>query len=343
MNTTGTPRIVEQLLGESGKRIRSYFKIPPQGDARIWDRISKIEGDEKIERWLMTYRKKTEDGLLDHDEPWLTLVALYGIFGSQNDLTTHERIGALNRLLSDVFEKRHDSPEPPRFDALEGAYLEVKLPEILRYREFIRHTIFCNGAYHLYPDVKRTLETKLKKANASFEGNTNLDALISGRTAGRHTHILIEAKFMSDISKDITYVPVRNQIARTIDCGVDLTTKQGKDLDGLKDFWFLLLTPGIFRNLWYGGPAASPFAPFSPETSRLYCQKMCDYLDADMIRRDLPHWDGILRKEDWALISNHIGWLTYEEIFKKVIVNGSLEIDVKEDYRSFFADRCMAP
>ena len=70
---------------------------------------------------------------------------------------------------------------------------------------------------------------------------------------------------------------------------------------------------------------------------------MCDYLDADMLRRDLPHWDGILKREDWGLISSHIGWLTYEEIFKKVMASGTLEPDYKDDYRSFFADRCMAP
>ena len=92
-----------------------------------------------------------------------------------------------------------------------------------------------------------------------------MDTLISGKTDGRNIHLFIEAKFLSDISKDITYVPVRNQIARNIDCAIDLMTAGGADLRGLEDFWFLLLTPGIFRTEKYGGPVLSPIAAFGRE------------------------------------------------------------------------------
>ena len=344
MNHRNMPRIVEKLLADDGKNIRPYFRIPMSADRdkRIWNRISKIEEDQKVERWISAFRKKAQGKIIDHDEPWLTLVALYGIFGRQSDINNSERLAMFNGLLSEVFANRHDGPEPPQFDSLEGIHLEVKLPEILRYREYLHFTVFQEGVYHLYPDIKRTLETKVKKAKASFEGNTNLDVLISGKTGGRYIHIFIQAKFMSDISQHTTYVPVRNQIARTIDCAIDLTTRGGEDLDGLRDFCFLLLTPGIFRNVWYGGPAASPFAPFVPEGSRFYCQKMCDYLDATMLSRDLPHWDGILRKEDWELICSRIGWLTFEEIVEKVMSSEILDGDDVEDYRSFFIERCMA-
>ena len=112
-------------------------------------------------------------------------------------------------------------------------------------------------------------------------------------------------------------------------------------LDGLKDFWFILLTPGIFRTQKYGGPVDSPFTPFVPECSRLYCYKMVDYLDASMLRRDLPHWNSVLTNNNWMLISSHIGWLTYEDIVTIVMSGGLMDAEEMDDYRAFFHQRSM--
>lgn len=343
MTDSQVPSIVQKLLGDDGKNIRKYFHTPkaPSRDERNWGRVSRIDDDEKAKKWISEFAKKVENRILDHDEPWVTLVALFGLFGNQYDINSPKRLDALNELLSKIFLSRHGSPEPPQFDNLEGVHLEVKLPEILRYREYVHKTIFKDGAYHLYLDRKRTLETKLEKPKASFEGNTNLDVLISGTAGNRNIHLFIEAKLMSDISKDVTYVPVRNQIARTIDCAIDLMTKGGNDLDGLRDFWFILLTPGIFRTDWYGGPVDSPFRSFVPECSRLYCYKMVDYLDASVLRRDLPHWEGVLTNDDWMLISGHIGWLAYEDIVAIVTSDGLMDTKEMGDYRAFFHERSM--
>jgi hypothetical protein len=118
-------------------------------------------------------------------------------------------------------------------------------------------------------------------------------------------------------------------------------TKGGKDLNGLKDFWFLLLTPGIFRTEKYGGPVLSPIAPFGPQRSRLFCYKMDDYLYPDFLRRDLPHWNDILKSEHWDLISSRIGWVTYEDIADAVGRYGTLTGEYLEDFRSFFRERSL--
>ncbi len=340
MNDLATPAIVERLLANGGEPIRRYFQAPDTADkdGRIWGRVS--QGTElSVNRWVEDFRKKAHGGNLDHQEPWVTLAALYGIFGDQKDLDNPQHLESINYLLSDMFGKRHDSPTPPKFDRLVRTHMEVYLPENLKYRKYVQKTIFQDGPYHLYRDRRQTLAKKLEREKASFEGNTNLDTLISGTGNGRNIHVFVEAKFVSDISKDIKYVPVRNQIARNIDCAIDLMTRDGKELDGLNDFWFLLLTPGIFRTEKYGGPVDSPIASFIPERSRLFCYKMDDYIDSNNLRRDLPHWEGTLESKHWDLISSRIGWLTYEDIADTVVSNGTLAGESLEDFKEFFRER----
>jgi hypothetical protein len=337
------PKIVDTLLANGGENIRRYFQGPGNADrdGRIWGRVSE-SSEVRVDKWIEDFKKKAHGGNLDHQEPWVTLVALYGLFGDQKDLDNRQHLESINYLLSDIFGKRYDRPAPPKFDRLVRSHMEVYLPENLKYRKYVQKEIFKDGPYHLYRDRKQKLEEKLEREKASFEGNTNLDGLISGKSDGRHIHVFIEAKFLSDISKDITYVSVRNQIARNIDCAMWLMTKrEEKDLEGLKDFWFLLLTPGIFRTEKYGGPVYSPIRAFVPERSRLFCYKMDDYLNPDLLRRDLPHWEKTLDRRDWDLISSRIGWLTYEEIVSTVKSKGGLTGASLEDFKTFFRERSL--
>ena len=336
------PRIVETLLTNGGEKIRRYFVCPQSGngDARIWDRVSK--GDQlSASKWIEKFKKKADEKKLDHDEPWLTLVSMYGLCGDQADNNNPQVLSAINEMFLSVFGYGPTQAHPPRFDELIGIHLELKVPEIRKYRRFLKENVFKDGPYHLYPDRRRLLEEKLKEEEARLEGNTNFDILISGRSDERKIHVFIEAKFMSDISKDITYVPARNQIARNIDCAIDLMTNGGENLSGLEDFWFVLLTPGIFRTERYGGPRLSPIARFLPQRSRLFCYKMEDYLHPDFLRRDLPHWKDILETQHWTLISKRIGWLTYEDIASAVQCNNTLAGDELEDFKTFFRDRCL--
>ena len=331
------PLIVEKLLDRGGYE---YFKSPPVN----WIAHKNDEQEKKVDKWLKKFKEKAEKNL-EHDEPWLTLVSLYGLFGDQKDNKDQKRT-VINELFSEIFSIRNGKSSP-HFDTLIGAHVEVYLPEIIRYRNYLKDVIFNNKAYHPYHDRLDAIREKLTSKNASFEGNTNLDALISGKRKGRDMHVFIEAKYLSDISKDISYVPVRNQIARNIDTAIDLMTKDGKDLEGLNDFWFVLLTPGIFRTKKYGGPIHSPIASFIPERSRLYCYKMDDYLNPDLLRKDLPHLDkingGFLDSEQWEIISERIGWLTFEEIADKVISSKTLDEGSLGSFEEFFKDRSFIP
>ena len=336
------PKIVDTLLANGGENIRRYFVAPESGngDSRIWDKISK-DGEASASRWIEKFKKSASSKTLDHDEPWLTLVAMYGLLGDQTNNGNPETLTAINDLFQGVFDHRWDKPNPPHFEELIGVHLELNLPEILKYRSFLKETVFRDGPFHLYPDRWQVLEDKLGREKARLEGNTYLDILISGKKNGQDIHIFVEAKFLSDISKDITYVPVRNQIARNIDCAIDLMTKGGRDLKGLNDFWFLLLTPGIFRTEKYGGPVLSPISHFLPQRSRLFCYKMDDYLHPAFLSRDLPHWKDKLKSQHWDLISSRIGWLTYEDIFSTVKSKGCLRGESLEDFKEFFRERSL--
>jgi len=338
------PRIVDKLLSNGGENIRRYFLAPEdgKGDLRIWNGVSK--GDQlSASKWIDKFKKRANQKTLDHDEPWLTLVSMYGLCGDQADNNNPRVLRAINEMFLSVFGYGPNQAHPPRFDELIGVHLELKVPEIRKYRRFLKEEVFKDGPFHLYPDRRRLLDEKLRGEEARLEGNTNFDILISGRSDDRKIHVFIEAKFLSDISKDITYVPARNQIARNIDCAIDLMTAGGEKLKGLEDFWFLLLTPGIFRTERYGGPMHSPIARFLPQRSRLFCYKMEDYLHPDFLRRDLPHWGDKLDIQHWELISKRIGWLTYEEIVSAVESKGTLEGEELEDFIAFFRDRCLTP
>jgi hypothetical protein len=164
------PTIVDTLLANGGEKIRRYFLAPDggNGDSRIWDGVSK--GDQlTASKWIEKFRKSASEKILDHDEPWVTLVALYSLFGNQEDLNNSQRLESINYLLSEVFGMRYDRPPPPEFDHLEGVHMEVVLPEILQYRQYVHKTVFKYGPYHLYQDQKQKLSEKLEKEKASFE------------------------------------------------------------------------------------------------------------------------------------------------------------------------------
>ena len=84
MTKNEIPKIVEKLLADGGREFRRYFRLPQTSDRdnRIWDRVSKINNVQKEDKWISKFEKKIKDGILEHDEPWVTLVSLYGLFGN---------------------------------------------------------------------------------------------------------------------------------------------------------------------------------------------------------------------------------------------------------------------
>lgn len=166
-------------------------------------------------------------------------------------------------------------------------FFEPNLPSPKSYRESLlkNHT-----RKQFIPYVLGSAHGKV-----NLEGATHVDAMILNSVNG--FAVIIEAKVLSDISYQITYDAVRNQIARNI----DVMLEKNEDLcDPLNQRMpertlFLLITPRLFR---------------SDPTSRLYGYKFNEYgSNPDSLAKDLPHRD----KQDWQKISQRLGWLTWED------------------------------
>ncbi|MDA3893970.1 MAG: hypothetical protein PF517_20110 [Salinivirgaceae bacterium] len=262
---------------------------------------------------------------IEHDEPWVTLIAMYSLFGNQENVTENQ-VDAFNQVLANA-----GFANAPKFSSIEKVIVEEKLAEIKSYRLFLLEE-FKKDVFHLYPDRIKTIEEKIEKANASFEGNTNLDLKIIGQVNGKRTICFIEAKFLSDISYSTTYNPVRDQIIRNIDCGIDcLINKNSNHIDSIENFYFLMLTPKVFRTVKYGGGKTSGINQFGADSSRLYCYKMDEYKSWSKIKSRLPHRKELSDK-NWETLSDNIGWITFEDIY----TNGVSEDNMIE---KFFKER----
>lgn len=284
--------IEKELINNFDKKLKAYFASSD---------------------WEAKYRDKIKQ--INHDEPWLTLIACYSIFGNQKTIN-QSQLTAINGLLNSAGLGNRFY-----FSSISRIKVEEKLPEIKEYRNYLKN-IFKKDNFHLYPDRRKIIENKLKKENASFEGNTNLDLLIEGISNNKKTTIFIEAKFLSDISYQIKYNPVRDQIIRNIDCGIDYV--QNKEYaDNFGDFYFMLLTPKVFRSDKFGKNKKTELFELGSDSSRLYCYKMNEYKDFKSLKKLLPHRN--LQNEEWKIISNNIGWLTFEDFLENSSNNSTIQ------------------
>lgn len=292
-----------------------------------WNLLLGYFTEYKMEEWKKDYEIKARS--MGHDEPWLTLVAVRALFGGKADLKDMKRVDAFNSLL-----KSSGMVDPPVLDEIIDIQLEKQLPEILSYREKLKNT-----AFHYFPQSIITIEEKRKKENASFEGPTHVDLFIIGRSGEKNICFVIEAKFNSDISKDISYNPVRDQIIRNIDAAIDFS--QDRDLEiPIHSFCFLLLTPKLFRTENFGGNRKTTIEIFRPQHGRFYCYKMDEYRDPAAIRQALPHRHGE-EEPAWEQISKRIGWMTFEDMYQTAISYGTIESTEKDMIREFMEERNM--
>jgi hypothetical protein len=285
------------------------------------------------DKWEKIYKMKLST--LNHDEPWLTLIAIYSIFGNQQSKNTINRIEAINEILFDSGLRNE-----LKLTSVDKITVEDKLPEIIEFRNYLRN-LFSKEIFHLYPDRRNEIIRKMAKKNASFEGNTNLDLKIIGSENGIKKYIFIEAKFLSDISYQIKYNPVRDQIIRNIDAGIDFIMSQKKDSNkdiSFKNFFFFLLTPQIFRPTNFGVVKSSKINNFQPSKGRLYCYKMIDYLNYNNLKMCLPHRN--LSDNDWFDISSNIGWITFESFINNSLKSSTIDdISEQELIKDFYAQR----
>jgi hypothetical protein len=169
-----------------------------------------------------------------------------------------------NESLSLVFER--DTPAPKQYKEYLGKSLHKR---------------------HFVPYVIEKGTKADKSYRQDLEGATQVDAYIEGKNGFK---LFIEAKFLSDISCDVSYDVTRNQLARNID--VMLDSEKEKSL-------FLLLTPKYFKD--------------HPHT-RLYGYKMNEYTtEYRALMEDLHHRTDVEPLE-WKAITERIAWITWEDL-----------------------------
>ena len=170
-------------------------------------------------------------------------------------------------------------------------FFEPNLPSPSSYKEWLLKNL---NKRQFIPYV---LDSAVGKVN--LEGATNVDAILLNSKNG--FAVIIEAKVLSDISYEITYDTMRNQIARNIDVMLEENKGLCPPLDKRdpEKTLFLLITPKLFKD--------------NP-SSRLYGYKFCEYkTNPNSLLNDLPHRENC----DWQNISNRLGWLTWKD-FKDV-------------------------
>jgi len=175
-------------------------------------------------------------------------------------------------------------------DCFEGKlylFFEANLPSPHLYKEWLLNNI---AKRQFIPYV---LDSAHNKKN--LEGATNVDALLLNPRNGFAA--ITEAKVLSDISCQITYDVMRNQIARSIDVMLEKNDTLCDPLDKRdpEKTVFLMITPNLFKD----NPG-----------SRLYGYKFNEYKNnPSSLARDLPH-----RKDcDWQNMSKRLGWLSWED------------------------------
>jgi len=166
-------------------------------------------------------------------------------------------------------------------------FFEPNLPSSSSYKEWLLNNL---NKRQFIPYVLESAEGKV-----NLEGATNVDAILLNSKNG--FAVIIEAKVLSDISYEITYDTMRNQIARNID--VMLEKNKGlcyplNKRDPEKTL-FLLITPKLFKK---------------NSSSRLYGYKFNEYkTNPASLSADLPHRENC----DWQNITSRLGWLTWED------------------------------
>jgi len=269
------------------------------------EKIKKYFDSDNIEKWEDKYEKETEN--INHDEPWLTLVACYTVFGNQQNYNCNN-YAAINKILN----LGAGNGKLFNFTSIDKIIVEKQLPEILSYRAWLKD-LFTRNNFHLYPDRRATIAQKNQKVKASFEGNTNLDLLIEGISNGKKTACFIEAKFLSDISYQTTYNPLRDQIIRNIDAGIDYVENPKNEVT-FENFHFFLLTPEIFKPKSFGCAKDDLKQSLGVDSSRLYCYKMEGYKKWENLKKALPHRQ--LDDNDWETLAQNIGWISFENMYR---------------------------
>lgn len=228
---------------------------------------------------------------IEKDERFWTASALMTLYHSETR----------NKELIELLKKAYDDTPPIKdcqswSDCINGSlslFFEANLPSPESYKHWLKDHL---KERQFIPYVLDSAMNSHDEIKANLEGPTNVDAILINEDNG--FAIVVESKVLSDISYEVTYDVMRNQIARIIDVMLeknDNLCSPLKERDPEKTL-FLLLTPKIFKN--------------NPK-SRLYGYKFIDYKsDPDSIKNDLPHRS----INDLKNLQNRLGCLTWEDL-----------------------------
>jgi hypothetical protein len=171
--------------------------------------------------------------------------------------------------------------------------LEASLPAPKAYRS---HARSLAPERHIIQYVKHAgLLRETDVVRKDLEGTTRVDAVLVAIETG--FSVLIEAKVLSDASYQVSFDPLRNQLARLIDVMLEPASSAYEPLKDRKHDCSVavLLTPRLFKD--------------NPH-SRLYGRLFEEYRgQPDALGRDLPHRAGM----NWAELSSRLGWVTWED------------------------------
>lgn len=238
-------------------------------------------------------------------------------------MTCYHEPSVRTRRLADLMRKcfRRETPPldglPTWEECFEGdlhLYFEVNLPSPKGYKRWLREKLRQRQIIPYVFDAAH--ERDCDDIREHREGRTHVDALLLNGTNG--FGVVFEGKVLSDVSYQITFDVLRNQIARNIDVMLEKndTLPEPLSLRRPDRTLFALLTPEIFRRL--------------PQ-SRLYGLLLPEYRDdpTDALKRDLPHRkepDGPdatrrqgasscvwLTDAEWRAVASRLGWLTWED------------------------------
>jgi len=128
-----------------------------------------------------------------------------------------------------------------------------------------------------------------------LEGPTQVDAILLNADNG--FAVLFEAKVLSDISYQVSFDAMRNQIARTIDVMLEPNANLPEPLSLHQPERTLLamLTPEVFGQY----PHSRPYGWLLDEYRS----------NPEALARDIPHRQSV----DWPEVARRIGWLTWED------------------------------
>ena len=247
------------------------------------------------------------------DETFLTLYGFISLDLANHGAHKQERERLHTALLATAFPDLGLTVSAPDLE-LEK---QVKAP-----RDFAQQLA---SQYRDHPDSCHPVwyRRALGARSQTFEGATHSDAML---TFGGNRTVMFEAKFLSDISGSTTYGPERDQLTRNLDAGLAAVNFD------LERFFYVFVTPQRFRT--------------RPQT-RFYGYKLREYQDAGggsaALERDLPH----LRERgvNFAELSRHIGWVTWEEICG-LLADSPVFCSPEFPHAAveqFFRERCLWP